>query len=113
MTNNKYEFNEFYCVLCGNRGIPIVRKRNAAREAGHLKKLFCLTCGKETNHVECKPNTKYQYTDFLTEFNYHNFTPEGLRIVPYSELKEKIKHEKIVASCRNPWDWEKHMDQKS
>ena len=113
MANNPYEFNEFYCVLCGNRGIPIVRKRNAAREAGHLKKLFCLTCGKETNHAECKPNSKYQYSDFLIEFNCHNFTPEGLRIKPYSELKEAIKNEKTLVTCGNSGNRKKYLDQES
>lgn len=89
-----FEFNEFYCSRCGNRGIPIVRKSGAAREAGHLKKLFCLTCNKETNHVECKPNTKYTHDDFLVEFESGNFTPEGKRVMEYSEFKQRIRKER-------------------
>ena len=86
----KYEFNEFYCVKCGSRGIPIARKKGFLREAGHLKKLFCLKCNAETNHAECKENTHYTHDDFLLEFEHHNFDENGSRIMPYSEFKQAL-----------------------
>ena len=85
--------NEFYCCICGSRGIPIVRRKGAEREAGHLKKLFCLNCGKETNHAECRPWSGYTREDFMTEFNYHNFDEKGNRIKPYKELRSLIENE--------------------
>ena len=62
--------SSFYCTCCGNKGIPIARWRGAERNAGHLKKIYCLKCKKEVNHVECKMFSKYDYEDFLLEFNY-------------------------------------------
>lgn len=91
----KFIIDEFYCTQCGRRGIPIARRKGAEREAGHLKKLFCLTCQKETNHAECKLFTKYSYEDFVIEFEYGNFSPEGQRIRTYGELRGLIHNGKI------------------
>ena len=46
--------HQFYCIKCGKRGIPLARKCGAQREKYHRKKLFCLTCQQEVNHIECK-----------------------------------------------------------
>jgi hypothetical protein len=48
------ETHDFYCIQCGKRGIPVVRNKGQQRDKHHLKKLFCLTCQMEINHVECK-----------------------------------------------------------
>lgn len=82
--------SEFYCCRCGNKGIKIPRRSGAARKAGHLKKLFCIYCGTEWNHVECKENTKYDYADFRIEFDYGNFDKDGNRIIPYGEFKASL-----------------------
>ena len=87
--------NDFYCTQCGNKGIPIARRRGAEREAGHLKKLYCLKCKKERNHVECKPFSHYDYEDFLIEFNNGNFDEEGNRKISYGELKGLINNGKL------------------
>lgn len=86
--------NEFYCTQCGGRGLPIVRTKGKEREAGHLKKLFCLNCQKETNHVECRYNTKYDYSDFLVEFENYNFDNDGNRKMTYGELRSKLHNER-------------------
>lgn len=87
--------SEFYCVACGTRGIPVIRKKGKEREAGHLKKLWCIKCGKEVNHVECKPFTKYCKHDFDLEFNYGNFDSEQNRVLPYGLFRDKL-HKKGV-----------------
>ena len=46
--------HQFYCIKCGKRGIPLARKCGAQREKYHRKKLFCLNCKQEVNHVECR-----------------------------------------------------------
>jgi len=89
--------NEFYCVKCSRRGIPIARKKGAEREAGHLKKLYCLNCKMETNHAECRPWSGYTYEDFLLEFNNHNFDEDGNRILTLSEFRSKINNERNKA----------------
>ena len=50
----KTVMSEFYCTQCGKKGIPVYRKKGQERKAGHLKKLYCLYCNMETNHVEIK-----------------------------------------------------------
>ena len=82
--NNKLNnISDFYCTCCGHKGIPVWRKNGQAREPGHLKKMFCLYCQKETNMVEIKQNGKYTLEDFLYEYNGGNFI-NGQRKVPYS-----------------------------
>ena len=93
MIKQKYSESEFYCTQCGSRGIPVLRIKGFEREAGHLKKLFCLKCQKEQNHAECKPYTKYSYEDFMLEFTNKNFDNNGNRVLTYGELKAKLNQE--------------------
>ena len=92
--NQNCLLSDFYCVHCGNKGIPIMRKAGHGREAGHLKKIYCLYCKQERNHVECKPFTHYTHEDFLIEFNYNNFDETGIRKIPYGQLKGMINNGK-------------------
>ena len=50
------EYNEhsFYCIKCGNKGIPIMRRQSFQHKKMHRKKLYCLHCKEEVNHIECK-----------------------------------------------------------
>lgn len=50
----KYEQHDFYCSACGRLGIPIPRKKGHQHGKLHKKKLFCLYCQKEVNHIECR-----------------------------------------------------------
>lgn len=77
------QISDFYCTQCGNKNIPIIRQEGQKREPGHLKKLFCLYCAKETNNVEIKYPSQYTLDDFWIEFNYGNFDAEGNRIEKY------------------------------
>lgn len=87
--NNRFEFfSDFYCTQCGNKGIPLIRIAGKEREPGHLKKLFCLHCQKETNMVEIRNRGKYTLDNFLNEFNNNNFDKEGNR----KEKWTKIQH---------------------
>lgn len=115
MAYNQYiKMSDFYCTQCGGKGINIWRKRGQERPAGHLKKLFCLNCQQETNHVECKEIGRYSFKDFKIEYEYGNFSKEGLRIRTYGELKElinngNIEKQKTLFDVRNPWSGEEHM----
>lgn len=48
------EHHDFYCLQCGNRGIPILRGRGYERERFHRKKLYCIYCKEEVNHMELR-----------------------------------------------------------
>ena len=49
-----YETHDFYCIKCGRKGIPCQRRKGHQHEKGHFKKLFCIYCGEEVNHYECR-----------------------------------------------------------
>ena len=87
--------SDFYCTRCGNKGIPIFRIAGQERSPGHLKKIFCLYCQKETNMVEVKPIGKYNLDDFWIEYEYNNFDQEGNRKEPWKQFVAKIKQEMI------------------
>lgn len=76
--------NDFYCVECGNRGIPAARTTRHQREAGHLKRMYCLHCKKETNHAEIRPFGNYRLDDFQEEFELGRFV-NGVKI-PVKDL---------------------------
>lgn len=91
----------FYCCKCGTKGIPIIRKRGSEREAGHLKRLYCLKCKEEWNHVECKEFTHYTHDDFLVEMEYKNFDENGNRVFEYGKLKDLIHKGAIEISVND------------
>ena len=92
----KFKMNStFYCTKCGNRGLPVIRRSGAEREAGHLKKLYCLNCKEETNHVECKEFTHYNKADFEFERQYGNFDENQNRILDYGLFRDKMHNEGV------------------
>lgn len=52
--SNNYQMHRFFCIQCGNEGIPIHRKQGHQHGRFHRKKLYCPHCKVEINHVECK-----------------------------------------------------------
>lgn len=49
-----YAEHSFYCIKCGNKGIPLARKQGFQHERFHRKKMYCPFCKEEVNHIECK-----------------------------------------------------------
>lgn len=86
--------SKFFCVYCGNEGIPIRRKKGQYRQGGHLKKLYCLNCQKETNHAEVREIGGYTKEDFDLEFKLGRFV-DGERI-PLTNLHD--------CSCECPYN---------
>lgn len=82
--------SDMYCTKCGQKGMPITRIKGQYRESGHLKRLFCLNCQEENNHVEVRPFAAYKYEDFLLEFNNNNFDEEGNRKLPFGLFKNSL-----------------------
>ena len=46
--------HSFYCMKCGRQGIPLARKEGHQHKSFHRKKLYCVFCKEEVNHIECK-----------------------------------------------------------
>ena len=88
--------SDFYCTRCGQKSIPIWRKAGRSREPGHLKKLWCLNCQDEVNHVEVRPFGKYNYEDFLIEYNYGNFKEDGTREKKYTEFEHELRNKGVI-----------------
>jgi hypothetical protein len=65
MARRGYAEHSFYCINCGQRGIPLSRPQGFKHEKMHRKKLYCVTCKCEVNHVECKT------FDEVEEFRYN------------------------------------------
>ena len=100
--------SSFYCTQCGNKGIPFIRTSIKKRERVHLKKHYCCTCKKETNHAEVS-GYAYTYEDFLLEFKYGHFTKEGKRLA-FTDLKF-CKNTECPFGCfyhGRCWDARKH-----
>ncbi|AXF52447.1 MAG: ribosome associated inhibitor A [Caudoviricetes sp.] len=81
-----FGISDMYCTNCGNKGLSVPRMKNSYRESGHLKKIFCCECKKETNHVECKGFGKYTYENFKEEFELGRFV-NGERL-PIADLED-------------------------
>lgn len=75
--------NDFYCINCGAKGIPIPRAGNKLKLKGHRKKMYCPNCRHDTNHVECR--NMYEVNEFLENFK------NGVYI---EEAKETLEHER-------------------
>ena len=77
----------FYCIQCGNKGIPIPRKKGREKEKGHRKKLYCLCCKEEINHIECRSD--FEVEEFKINFEngvYVNEAQESLAYVRATRL---------------------------
>ena len=61
-----YDTHKFYCLNCGEEGIPLPRKRGRQRERFHRKKMYCFHCHNTVNHIECK--TIEEVEKFKEEF---------------------------------------------
>lgn len=87
---NKLTISDMYCTQCGQKNIPIQRKKGHARESGHLKKMYCIYCQKDVNMVEIRGFGSYTLDDFLLEYNYHNFNKDGTRKLKWGEFRKHL-----------------------
>ena len=81
MARRNYAEHSFYCINCGNKGIPLMRNQGFQHVGMHRKKLYCVFCKQEVNHVECKT------LDDVEEFRY-NFENGVYK----DEAKESLSH---------------------
>ncbi len=90
--SKNYKTHRFFCIKCGQEGIPLARRQGRKHEKFHRKKLYCPHCKEEINHIECKNDEEV--------YNFKRDFEEG---VFADEVKESM------AVIRSSWVWEKHM----
>ena len=80
--NKNYQMHRFFCIKCGNEGIPIPRKQGHQHGRFHRKKLYCPHCKVEINCVECKSDEDIFYfkEDFANGF-YKEECEESLKYI--------------------------------
>ena len=72
--------HSFYCIQCGYKGIPFMRNNGRAKEKFHRKKLYCLHCKQEINHIECR--TEEEVNQFKEDFESGVYLSEAEEIIP-------------------------------
>lgn len=83
------ETHDFYCINCGKKGIPIARKRGHQHSKMHMKKLFCLYCQQEVNHVECRSyEDVIEFKERFERGEYKDAAEESLSYVRDSGFRE-------------------------
>ena len=78
--------SEFWCISCGKKGIPIVRKHGRTREKGHRKGLYCVNCRAVINHVETR--NEEEKRKFLEDFAAGRFAEEAERSKAYARERQ-------------------------
>lgn len=71
----KYEMHDFYCLNCGNKGLPCQRKMGKQHGEFHRKKLWCFKCKVEVNHMEIRNINEKEW--FLEGFANGEFKEEA------------------------------------
>lgn len=62
----KINYNDFYCLKCGQRSYSLPRPTSRQRKDGHFKKLYCPNCKIQVNHIEIK--NQEQSKEFMAAF---------------------------------------------
>ena len=76
---NRFDMSSFYCPRCGKKAMDLPRPRSLTRQAFHRKKLYCIYCKTEVNHIEIK-----------NHFDAEKFKEEFERGVYIDEAKESL-----------------------
>ena len=58
--SNNYVEHSFYCIRCGNKGIPLRRNSGHQHAQSHRKKLYCPWCRETYNCIECRNEIERQ-----------------------------------------------------
>ena len=73
----------FYCLKCATK-TALPRKMSRMREKGHFKKIYCITCKDEINHLEVR--------EFDLDFNVENLKRD-IGSGKYNEVNKGIKQQ--------------------
>lgn len=84
-----YNLSTFYCLNCGQPGIPIMRQIGHERGKLHRKKLYCPHCKMTINHVECR--TDADVFEFKEAFLNGEFKDEAQESLDYVRTERQWK----------------------
>lgn len=76
-----YENHDFYCMNCGRKGIPLSRRVSLQHGKFHRKKLYCIYCKEEVNHIECR--TPEEVEEFKENFENGVYKDEAKESLDY------------------------------
>lgn len=79
--NSNYQINDFYCLNCGNKALPLARKCSHQHGQLHRKALYCPICKVEVNCVEIRTQEEKDW--FIKEFNKGVFKEEAQASINY------------------------------
>lgn len=83
-----YGIHDFYCILCGRRGIPLARRVGHQYSKFHRKKLYCPYCKKEVNHIECRtPEEIQEFKENFEKGVYEDEAKESLDFIRHSSSR--------------------------
>jgi len=80
---NAFESHDFYCMCCGNKGIPLSRQVGKNRGAQHRKLLYCIYCQKRVNHIECR--NEQEVKAFKEDFENGLYLDEAVAELNYAD----------------------------
>lgn len=81
------ESHKFFCINCGKEGLPLQRRSSLQRERFHRKKMYCIYCKEELNHIECK--TEEDITIFKENFTNGVYLDEAENSISYVRSQRK------------------------
>lgn len=84
MVNN----SDFYCLNCGKRGIPIMRKMGKQKENNHRKKMYCPNCQLTVNHIEIR--SFQDRLDFKEDFKNGLYEDEAKASIEYIKNENNV-----------------------
>ena len=81
--NSVSDLHDFYCLKCGRKGIPLARRRSLQHEQLQRKKLYCIYCQTEVNHIECRNQEEIE--TFKTNFALGLYKEEAAESLGFTE----------------------------
>ena len=84
---SNFLMSRFFCIACGNEGIPLARKRSNKHKGFHRKRLYCPHCRLEVNHVEC--TTDEEVFQFREDFENGLFQDEATESMMFTMTEER------------------------
>lgn len=87
---NAFDTHDFYCINCGEKGIPLTRQQSKNKGAFHRKLMYCWHCKHTVNHIECRNDEERQ--EFLTNFIAGVYKEEAAEELKYEEEHPRFQN---------------------
>ena len=82
--------SNFYCLQCGQKGIPLPRNRGRQREKFHRKRMYCPHCKIDVNHIEVKTSMEAQ--EFKRNYNKGVYQLEAKESIAFVRKEKERTH---------------------